>query len=1231
MQVNVPKSALPAKGTRSTVSGTGSGNSVPGTGSGTTAPWIGDLLDRAAALAGPAARAGGPGGSAFTLSGVRGGARPWLVGALAERLSRPVVVVTDGLQVAEELHRDLETYGGAVRPLLFPHWDTIPFDGFSPNKDLISQRFQAILALLDEREGAPAAGTLVLVTTAQAFLQGMLDPAVLTSLRFTLQQGGRYARGVLVQRLIDAGYNRVDLVEAPGEFSVRGEIVDVFPIQEEHPVRLDFFDDELESLRSFEVASQTSFAERDRLDILPASEGVVTPETAARALAELPHLKAQVQPEVYRQAREALEQGRPFPGYEQHLPLFYPKVAWLHQVLPPNTLLVLDQPQRIAQTAQQFFDEVLGEYELCLRQGTLALSPDRFYLPAAQFAGTIQRFGRMNLEELRIEDEPGAAQGPTLVAPVADNAWLRAVAVEKGASAHAALKTVLGQLKTWRDEGAPVLLAARSQTGAERLKQLLAEFELGATLTPAEGGLRPIVQSALERVESGQAQVQDIVLLPRAPQQGFRVVDEGGATRLVLLTEEELLGEKTRQRRLKKSKLQHFIASLGDLKPGDLVVHVEYGIGRYEGLKRLTAGNAEVDVLELAYAGGDKVYVPVYKLNQVQKFTGIDGSGPPLSRLGDGAWQKSKQRAARAVQDMAEELVRLYAARKARQGHAFERDQALVTEFEDAFPFQETEDQMRAIDEVLGDMNGDMPMDRLVCGDVGFGKTEVAMRAAYLAVLGKKQVLVLVPTTILAQQHLETFTRRFENFGVTIDVLSRFRTPLEQRHVLKAFAEGRLDILIGTHRLLSADVVPKDLGLLIIDEEQRFGVAHKEKIKRLKTQVDVVTLSATPIPRTLHMSLMGVRDLSVINTPPMDRMAIRTRLVKSSDYIIREAVERELRRGGQVFFVHNRVEDIHAFGNYLLGVLPRVRLAIAHGQMAERELEEVMLRFVHGEVDVLLTTTIIESGLDIPRANTIIIHHADHFGLAQLYQLRGRVGRSNVQAYAYLLVSGDKLLTEVAQKRLNLLQELNDLGSGFKIASHDLEIRGAGNLLGREQSGHVNTIGLELFTQMVEEAVAQLKGEDALQPPRGEIKLELGFPYLLPERYIESTQQRLDIYKRLAEVKSEDEVWELRQMLEDRYGLLPPEMANLFILIQVRLAAQRYGLAALERAGGQLQARFAHPDRIDIDRLMALLRDPRLKLKLEPEDKLLLGPMPDSAQGVLERLKMLDGVVKQAA
>jgi transcription-repair coupling factor (superfamily II helicase) len=1184
-----------------------------------TLPLLGELLDAAAARA--------AGRRPLRIGGVRGGAKAWLLGALAERLAAgtdapaPLVVITETLQRAEELQEDLRCFGGPLTARLFPPWDTIPYDGFSPNSEVVAQRFEALTEVLEGR-------CRLLITIPQSWMQGTLSPEELRAHSLALRVGERYPRQGLVDRLLQAGYARVDLVEAPGEFSARGEIVDVFPIQSAHPVRMDFFDDDLEALRWFEVGSQKSLPAADgelqAVTLYPASEGVVTPGTAARALARLQDFKTRVQPDTYRQIRQYLEQVQPFPGYEQHLGLFYERIGWLHEVLPKDTVVVLDQPAQVFNTAGAFFEEVLGEFELSLRQGNLALPPETLYQPAAAFQAQVGRFYRVELDELRLEEGPG-----TLLAPFADNLWLRAHAVEKGKSAHAALSAVLTQLRTWRDAGSPVYLAARSQTGAERLKQVLAEFELGAAIVPGAGGLRGPLEEGLG--EAGTRHVADIRLLTATPHHGFRVIDEGGETRLALVTEEELLGEKTRPRRLKKSKLQHFIASLGELKEGDLVVHVEYGIGRYDGLRRMTAGREEGDFLVLTYAGGDKVYVPVYKFHQVQKFTGIDGSGPPLNRLGDGNWAKSKARATRAVRDMAEELVKLYAARKAREGHAFEAHGGLLTEFEEAFAYQETDDQQRAIEEVLGDMTEGRPMDRLVCGDVGFGKTEVAMRAAYLAVLGNKQVMILVPTTILAQQHYETFTKRFDGFAVTVDVISRFRTPQEQKKLLKAFAGGQLDVLIGTHRLLSADVLPKDLGLLIIDEEHRFGVAHKEKIKHMKTQVDVVTLSATPIPRTLHMSLMGVRDLSIINTPPMDRMAIRTRLVKASDYIVREAVEREIRRRGQVFFVHNRVETIHEYGNYLLSLLPRVRLAIAHGQMPEKQLEEIMLEFYHGNLEVLLTTTIIESGLDIPRANTIVINNADHFGLAQLYQLRGRVGRSNVQAYAYLMVSGDKVLTDVAQKRLTLLQELNDLGSGFKIASHDLEIRGAGNLLGAEQSGHINAVGLELFTQMVEDAVATLKGEDALRPASSEIKLELGFSYLLPETYISSTQQRLDVYKRLAEVKSDEEAWEMRQALEDRFGKLPAEMSTLFTLLHIRLQAVRYGITALERAGGRLQAKLGQPDRIDVERLLKLVADPKSGIKLLPDDRLILGPMPSAPEAVLERLKLLDGIVKAKA
>ena len=1150
------------------------------------------------------------------LSGLQAGGKAWLIAALAEGLPATIVVVCDSIRRAEALCEDLAFFGASRPVRLMPHWDTVPYDRFSPNSELIAQRFEALSALL---AGEP----LLLVTTPQAWMQGMMPIAEFQALRFGLEVGGSFPRQELIQRLIGAGYVRVDLVEAPGEFSARGEIVDVFPIQCEHPLRLDFFDDELESMRLFEVGSQRSFQDLAAVTVYPASEGVVTAETAARALKELPHFKGQVQPEYYRQLIHYLEQGSAFPGYEQLLGLFYERVGWLPQVLPERAVVLLDEPSQLDRTAEHFFGEVLGEHELCLRQGNLALPPEKFYLTPTQWREQLATFYRISTLALPVE-----AGRETLVCPFTDNAVLRSPAISGGKLAHGSLSATLEILKQWRNLGTPVIIAARSQSGAERLRHLLAEFGIGTRqMAPDPSALRRLAAPDGGNGRAASLDTDDIVVLSATPSQGLRVVDGAGETRFALITEEEILGEKTRQRHLKKSKLQHFIASLGELKEGDLVVHVEYGIGRYDGLRRLRVGDEEGDFLVLLYADGDKVYVPVYRFHQVQKFTGVDAAAPPLNRLGDGAWQRSKARASKAIEDMAEELVALYAARKACSGHAFQPEGALMTEFAEGFAFQETEDQEGAIDEVLADLMSEQPMDRLVCGDVGFGKTEVAMRAAYQVVLGGKQVIVLVPTTILAQQHYDTFSKRFEHVPVLIDVLSRFRTPTEQKKVVKSFAAGDIDVLIGTHRLLSKDLAPKELGLLVVDEEQRFGVAHKEKIKKLKTQVDVLTLSATPIPRTLHMSLMGVRDLSIINTPPMDRVAVRTRLVKASDYIITEAVEREVRRGGQVFVVQNRVETIHPFGNYVKSLLPHMRVAIAHGQMPEKQLESVMLSFVRGEIDVLISTSIIESGLDIPRANTIIINNADRFGLAQLYQLRGRVGRSNVQAYAYLLVSPDRVLTDVAQKRLILLQELNDLGSGFKIASHDLEIRGAGNLLGREQSGHINAIGLELFTHMVEEAVANLKGGEPLATQSVDCRLELGFPYLLPEGYIESTQQRLETYKQLAEIKSEEALWEARQVLEDRYGSIPENLANLFVLIRLRLMAAGYGVNVLERSGGQLLARFGRPERIDLERLMALVNGPASGLRLLPDDRLSLGAMPSTLEAVLERVRILEAVI----
>ena len=1157
------------------------------------------------------------------------GGKAWLAASLARMdpsgppPRTPLVVLTESHEKGLRLAQDITFYlpGGGV--FFFPPWDTLPFDTFSPQKEVMALRFDALAALAEGQ-------ARVLVVTVQSWMQGMMPHQEFHHLRTEFEQGKPYPRAVLTQTLESAGYVRVEQVEAAGEYSLRGEIVDVFPLQSDQPVRLDFFDEELESIRLFDADTQVSTGELERVEVYPASEGVVNRQTAQTALRELPHHKSRVQPDVYRQIIGFLERGQTFPGVEQVLPLLYGQAGWLHQALDPETVVILDEPRTLEDRSRHFGEELLAEYQISLEQGALALSPESFFLSPEGFGESLNTFYRVEFHGLQMAEGSAGT-----IYPFADNHSLRALAQTPGQSAHSILEGLVARLKEWQTQGAAIFLTSRSDTGAERLRHLLAGLDLGAVMAsgvptePSEGELWPLGNPPSENFPD--TPIHDITLLPGGPAEGFRVVDEGGETRLAVITEEELLGEKTRQSRLKKSSLSHFFTSLGELKEGDPVVHVSYGVGRYEGLRRISAGRGEEDFLVLAFAGGDKVYVPVYHFNQVQKYTGLDTANPPLSRLGDGSWAKATSKARRVVKEMAVDLVALYARREAKTGHGFVGDDGLVAEFEEAFPYQETEDQEQAIRDVLADMRSEKPMDRLVCGDVGFGKTEVAMRAAYLAALDSKQVIVLVPTTILAQQHYETFLKRFSGFPVSIDVISRFRSPAEQKEVLQNLSAGRLDILIGTHRLLSKDVTPMDLGLLVVDEEQRFGVAHKEKIKLLKTQVDVVTLSATPIPRTLHMSMMGVRDLSIINTPPMDRMSIRTRLVKSSDYIIKEAVSREIRRGGQIFVVHNRVETIHAFGAYLQSILPGVSFGVAHGQMGEHQLEEVMMDFIEGRTQVLLSTSIIESGLDIPRANTILVNNADSFGLSQLYQMRGRVGRSNVQAYAYLLVSPDKLLTEVAQRRLTLLQELNDLGSGFKIASHDLEIRGAGNLLGGEQSGHINSVGLELYTQMVADAVADIRGEESAGAALGEFKLELGFPYVIPSGYIESTRQRLDVYKQLAEVRRDDEVWELRQNLEDRFGRVTPEVDNLLTLIRIRLAASRYGLASLEKSGEELAAQFGPGSMVDVERLMTLVADPKAGVRLLPGDRLLLGPAPATPEAVLERIKVLEAIMAPQA
>ena len=1149
----------------------------------------------------------------------------------------------------------------------FPHWDTLPYDAFSPQQQVQAQRIETLYAL-QQRSGPGATASRVVVVSAPALLQGVIPPAAIQKHALPLQVGMPLpSMAVLQQDLVTQGYLRVEVVEGPGEFASRGDILDVFPPSWERPLRLECFDDELEALFHFDVSSQRNVGALEEALVLPASEALLSAAGWQRFRQALAEKRGSIQPALYRNLVSYLEQQAPFPGFEQYLPLWHGEAAWLLEVLasPPRPAegetstvhWLLEEPEPLRAQMEQFAAEVEREYAAALEQGQLALEPARYYRTEAWAWRQLQKTHPLALQTLHIESGSGGTtvvpwpirrnELPHVLPQTIPEAERNGVSSPRSPSPRSRFALWVERMEALLQDGVPVLVAAQSETAARRLQQL---FEKEAALPEDVPLLATTVEATGEEPATGTSPPQSEPLLAwmaenqrnRTPhgrlaigvsalQEGFHCVDEQGRVVFQLLTEADLFeGHKPAIRRPSKGQLRSFLAALGELKPGDAVVHAEYGVGRYQGLQQVAKGSGKSEFLVIAYAGGDKVYVPVHHFHLVNKYAS-QGKAAPLNKLGDGRWQRTRSRVKRAVEGLAEEMVALQAARHEDEGHACATATEEINAFEETFEFVETEDQLTAIQDVLNDMRQPRPMDRLVCGDVGFGKTEVALRAAFFAVADGRQVLLLAPTTVLAQQHFQTFQRRLESFAVQVDVVSRLRSPKEQREVLKRFAAGQVDVLIGTHRLLSKDVKPQQLGLLVVDEEQRFGVVHKERIKKIRAQVDVLTLSATPIPRTLHLALSGLRDLSLIETPPIDRHAIRTRLVRMTDYIIREAVEREMRRGGQIFFVHNRVESIYARAAALQELLPRVRIGVAHGQLGERELEQVMLDFVRGESDLLLCTTIIESGLDIPRANTIIVSDAHRFGLAQLYQLRGRVGRSHVQAYAFLLVPPHELLGEQAEKRLQILRDIHELGAGFRIGMHDLELRGAGNLLGAEQSGHIAEVGLELFTTMVEEAVAKRRRErSASQAAREaaglalqEVRVDLGFSYVLPENYITGTRARLDVYKRLAGVESEGALWQLRQSLEERFGPLPADADALFLLMQARLLARQSGIRGIEAVDGQLHLRCAEEHRLDVGRLLERTADPSDALQLLPDGSLRLGEVPADPAMLLRQLGRL--------
>jgi transcription-repair coupling factor (superfamily II helicase) len=1140
-------------------------------------------------------------GSVFTISGLKGASPAYLLSQIAPRVRTPILFLTRDEIQAEQRTEEVRFFADPLQKvLLYPLWDVKPFQNISPSPEVLGQRWEV-------RDELSRPGTsLWVVSSLPAILEKVPPRETARRLALSISPGREFQREDLTSKLQGLGYTRVNMVTQKGEFAVRGYLLDIFSPAVPSPLRIEFFGDRVESVRTFDPGTQRSTQDWENAVILPVKEVLFFPDFQENAAAKLKKkLQEEGSPgEAVREVLEKIREGISFGGVDNYLPLFYPKLESFLDYFPPETLLFLEDPPELEDRLSQIWEEIRENWREQTAQGEFWPTPEELFLTREDFSEFTGLFPRVVL------------QGIEMGAPLSEKAGIRLETESNerlrsdllsSKSEEGILHLLAQRIRTGTEKGIFTLLPCSNLHSAQRLQEMLESHGLRPNLSP-----KPF--SAWTPADSSGWQG---TLLLGNLQRGFSFPKAG----LTVLTESELFGEKRPRKRPAIPLRDHALAAFSELQLEDYVVHSDHGIGIYRGLLKLTLGEEEHDFLLIEYQGGDKLYLPVYRLNLVQKYAGGGEGGPRLDRLGGTSWEKAKKRVKRSLRELAEELVKLYATRTVLKGHVFPPADEIYREFEASFEYEETPDQLQAIAEVQKDMGAEKAMDRLVCGDVGFGKTEVALRAAFRAMMAGKQVAVLVPTTVLAQQHYETFSRRFAAYPFRVEMLSRFRSPAEQKKIIEEIAKGKVDLVIGTHRLLQKDLGFKDLGLLVVDEEHRFGVAHKEKLKRLRANVDALTLTATPIPRTLQMSLTGIRDLSIIETPPEDRQPIRTYITEFDEEIIRDAVRRELRRGGQVFFVHNRVQSIDAMGRLLRKLLPEARIEIAHGQMPERDLERVMLSFVKREVDLLLTTTIIESGLDFPSANTILINRADKLGLAQMYQLRGRVGRSNERAYAYLLVPGLAALTSDARKRLGALQEVTELGSGMKLALHDLEIRGAGALLGDAQSGHVAAVGYDMYLQILEEAVQEMKGEEVV--PEVEPEMDLPLPALIPSDYIDDIHQRLIFYRRLASARSDQDLEEIREELRDRYGLFPSSLENLLLLMDLKLLLKRARVRRLSWERGKMVITFDTQSPVDPQRLVSAVAGGKGAREFTPDQRLKLRPASKDWPGMIQETKKI--------
>ncbi len=1093
------------------------------------------------------------------LSGLVEDSRALVLALLAARSGRPMLVVVPDDAALESYRRDLSAFGGLLggtnlNTIVMPALDSDPYDAIAPHPEVVRER---VAALTELRHGKFD----IVLTPARALLSLVPAPDAWDAWTRVVRVGDTVPPDQFVPQAMGLGYRRVDTVSGPGEISRRGGIVDLFPMNAGEPVRIELFGDSVESLRTFHTDNQRSTGKLDQLVFGPASESPPTEEALRRVEV---FLRAGVTAATgddrrvrhFRELLDVLENQGVWPSFESLAGITAERPVTLFEHLP-DTLIVLDEPERAVEELARAASDLVSSYEN---------SPNKVLpAPGKLFANAIEVRERLSRADLRLQE---------LIPPMAADGGAHIAIACRSARAYAGrVAELIDDQRKGRDECLRTVCVMRAEGSAARLVEIFDEYDL----TARRADRRASTKEPVAGTPGG------LFVAVGALRAGFELPVLG----LTVLSEQGIFGEQRKPADRKSKSRAAFISDFRDLKNGDLVVHVDHGLARYGGLGRPKGGSLNRDFMILEFSGGDKLFVPIDRLDLVQKYSGVAGHTPRPDKLGGPGWEKVKSRVRKSVRNMAKELLELYARRKAATGHAFGPDTPWQAELEAAFPYELTPDQVRTTADIKEDMESDRPMDRLLVGDVGFGKTEVAVRAAFKAVMDGRQVAVLSPTTVLAMQHFQTFAARYAPFPLRVEMISRFRSAGDIRKVLQDVAVGTVDVLIGTHRILSKDIEFKRLGLLVVDEEQRFGVTHKERLKSLSIGVDVLSMTATPIPRTLQMSMAGVRDLSIIETPPPGRMAIQTYLVPFRTNVLAQAIRQELRREGQVYVVHNKVETLPSIARAVREMAPEARIAMVHGQMSEKMLEKGMLAFVNREADVLVTTTIIENGLDIPRANTIIVNRADRFGLAQLYQLRGRVGRSAEHAYAYFVVPSRSHLSTVALRRLRALQEFSELGSGFRLAAADLEIRGAGELLGSRQHGHIGALGFDLYCQMLERAVAELNGEDVAE--RLPVSLNLAIDIKVPQNYLPEASDRLVLYKRLAQAHAIEDIDRLRAETEDRFGHLPLPVQNLFAMAGLRSVAVSAGVKSVDLADDRLQIRFHDRPFVEPARLVQLV------------------------------------------